>query len=430
MSSTEPNKSKTLYALVDCNNFFVSCEKVFNPHLTGKPVVVLSSNDGCVIARSKEAKMLGIPMGAPAFEYADLFRKYNVRVFSSNFALYADMSWRVMRTLERFTSDVHIYSIDEAFLVLEPTEIVDYCQEIKRTVLQHTGIPLSIGIGPTMTLAKVANDIAKKESVHRNVFSLENSNSREKVLQQLRVEDVWGIGRRISDFLHRQNIHTAGEFKDADDHWIRKSLSVVGLRMAWELRGIPCLSMDETPPPKKSITCSRSFGKLVSDLNELSEAIATHTARAAEKLREQESLASYIDIFVMTNKHHDSSYYANQIQIILPQPSNYTPKLIHYAKEGLKRIFREGFLYKRSGVIFNGLVSRHAYQLDLFIESHEKCEKKEQALMQIIDQLNHQYGRKTIKTVAEGIEQTWKSKREKCTPHYTTSWDELLIINI
>ena len=427
MSSINP--SKIFYALVDCNSFFVSCECVFNPHLQGKPVVVLSSNDGCVVARSKEAKKLGIPMGAPAFEYADLFRNYNVKVFSSNFSLYADMSARVMRTLERFSPEMQIYSIDEAFLILDVPHIVEYCKEIKRVVLKHTGIPISIGVGSTKTLSKVANDIAKKDAACQNIFSLENQDVREKVLQQLPVEDVWGIGRRIADFLHRNNIHTAGEFKDADDNWIRKNLSVVGLRMAWELRGISCLSMEETPPPKKTITCSRSFSRLVSDLDELLEAIASYTSRAAEKLRDQESLASYMDIFLMTNSHHDSYYYANQVQIILPQPSHYTPKLIHYAKEGLRRIFREGLLYKKTGLTLGGIVSNKAYQMDLFVEKNED-EAKEQAIMQVMDRLNHRYGRKILKTAAEGIEQPWKSKREQCTPHYTTSWKELLTIQI
>lgn len=428
MLSTEPNKKP--YALVDCNNFFVSCERIFDPTLKRKPVVVLSSNDGCVVARSKEAKMLGIPMGAPAFEYRDLFRNYNVKVFSSNFALYADISSRVMRTLEHFAPEVMIYSIDEAFLILEASQIEAYCQEIKRTVLQHTGIPISIGIGSTMTLAKVANDIAKKETIYQNVFSLENPEICERILQQLPVKEVWGIGRQIADFLNRQNIHTAGEFKDADDNWIRKHLSVVGLRMAWELRGIPCLSMDETPPPKKSITCSRSFSRLISNLDELLEAISTYTARAAEKLHDQESLASYLDVFLTTNKHHNSPYYTNQVQMILPQPTNYTSKLIHYAKEGLSYLFRNGLLYKKTGVILNGLVSKHAYQLDLFLKNNRECEKKEQALMKVIDELNHHYGRKVVKTAAEGIEQSWKSRRENCTPHYTTCWDELLTIKI
>lgn len=427
MSSIDP--SKKLYALVDCNNFFVSCERVFDPYLIGKPVVVLSSNDGCVVARSKEAKTLGIPMGAPAFKYADLFRNYHVKVLSSNFALYADMSSRVMRTLENFSPDLQIYSIDEAFLVLDVPDVVAYCQEMKQTVLKYTGIPISIGIGKTMTLSKVANDIAKKDPFCQNVFSLESSVVREKVLQQLPVEDVWGIGKRIADFLHRQDIHTAGEFKDADDNWIKKSLSIVGLRMAWELRGISCLSMEETPPPKKSITCSRSFSRPISDLDELLEAISTYTSRAAEKLRDQESLASYMDIFLMTNQHHDSPYYANQVQVILPQPSHYTPRLIHYAKRGLRHIFREGLFYKKTGLTLGGLVPSKAYQLDFFVENKGEQEK-ERAIMQVMDQLNQQYGYKIIKTAAEGIEQPWKSKRQNCTPHYTTCWNEILTIKI
>ncbi len=432
MSSIERNNiasNKKFYALIDCNNFFVSCERVFDSHLIKKPVVVLSSNDGCVIARSKEAKSLGIPMGAPAFEYANLFRNYNVKVLSSNFTLYADMSSRVMRTLERFSPDIQIYSIDEAFLVLEGDNLASYCHEIKHTVLKHTGIPISIGIGSTMTLSKVANDIAKKDASCQSVFSLENLEIKEKVLDKLPVQDVWGIGRRIADFLHRQNIHTAGEFKNADDHWIRKNLSVVGLRMAWELRGISCLSFEETPPPKKTITCSRSFSRHITELEELLEAISTYTSRAAEKLRDQESLASHMNVFLMTNRHLDSPYYVNQVQLTLPQPSNYTPKLIHYAKEGLKRIFREGLQYKKTGLTLGGIVSIHAYQLDLFVEKN-KLQEKEQVLMQLMDQLNHQYGRKIVKTAAEGIEQPWQSKREKCTPHYTTCWDDLLTIKI
>lgn len=429
MSFTDLNKSHTLYALVDCNNFFVSCERVFDPRLIGKPVVVLSSNDGCVIARSKEAKLLGIPMGAPAFEYAELFRNYQVKVLSSNFTLYADMSHRVMRTLEYFSPDIQIYSIDEAFLLLEAAHVESLSQKIVHRVLQHTGISISIGLGPTKTLSKVANDIAKKEASCQNVFSLKNLAIREKVLQRLPVQEVWGVGRQTAAFLHRQNIHTAWEFKEADDYWIKKNLSVVGLRMAWELRGIRCLSLEEAPSPKKSITCSRSFSRLLSEWDELQEAIATFTSRAAEKLREQESLASCMNVFLVTNKHHESPYYANQIQVTLPQPSNYSPTLIHYAKEGLKRIFQPGLHYKKTGLTLGGIVSKHAYQLDLFAERTES-EKKEQALIQVIDQLNHRYGRSTVKTAAEGIHQSWKSKREKCTPHYTTCWNEILTIRI
>lgn len=425
MSFTAPNKQ--LYALVDCNNFFVSCERVFDSRLLGKPVVVLSNNDGCVIARSKEAKKLGIPMGAPVFKFAELFRKYDVIVLSSNFTLYGDMSSRVMRTLERFTSDIQIYSIDEAFLLIDSKDAVSYCEEMRRIVLKHTGIPISIGIGTTMTLSKVANGRAKKTS--QGVVSLEHPEMRENVLQHLPVEDVWGIGRQIAAFLHRQNIHTAGEFKDKEDEWIKKNLSIVGLRMAWELRGIPCLSFEETPPPKKSITCSRSFSKEISDLDELMEAIASFTTNAAEKLREQESLASHLDVFVMTNKHLDSPYYANQVLVTLPQPSDYTPTLIQHAKECLKYLYKKEFLYKKAGIILGGIVSSQARQLDLF-EQENQNQKKEQALMKVVDQLNQQYGYRIIKTAAEGIEQSWKSKRDKCTPHYTTCWNEILNIKI
>lgn len=425
MSSINP--SKKCLALIDCNNFYVSCERVFDPHLRGKPVVVLSSNDGIVVARSKEAKQLGIPMGAAVFEYKDIIQNYGVIKLSSNYTLYGDMSHRVMSTLERFSPEIQIYSIDEAFLDIEASDPVDFCREIQRTVLKHTGIEISVGIGPTKTLAKVANDIAKKNS--KNMCSLQSLATQEEALEKLPVEDVWGIGRRLSNFLHRQNIHTAGDFKNADDNWIRKNLSVVGLRMAWELRGIACMTIDETPTPKKSITCSRSFSTNVSSLEELSEALATFTSRAAEKLREQESLASYLDVFLMTNRFQESSYYANQMQVVLPQPTNYTPQLIQFAKEGLKRIYREGFNYKKTGVTLGGLVPKSGYQMDLFAENSMQNEK-EQTLIELMDQLNSHYGRTVIKTAAEGIEQPWKSKRDICTPHYTTSWDELLTINL
>lgn len=424
MSSTDQNK--TCLALIDCNNFYVSCERVFDPKLIGKPVVVLSSNDGIVIARSKEAKQLGIPMGAPVFEYRDILKNYNVKQLSSNYTLYGDMSQRVMSTLNLFSPDIKIYSIDEAFLTINTPNSMADCQEIQRIILKHTGISTSIGIGPTMTLAKVANDIAKKNK--ENLFSLQKKEIQESVLQQLPVEDVWGIGHRLSSFLHRQNVHTAGEFKDTDDGWIKKNLSIVGLRMAWELRGISCLSMEEAPQPKKSITCSRSFSKSVISIEELFEAISTFVSRAAEKLREQDSLVSYLDVFVTTNKHHESPYYANQVQLIFPQPTNYTPQLIHFAKEGIKSIFREGLLYKKAGVTLGGLVPQASYQMDLF--GGNALQKKEDSLMKLMDQLNQQYGRKVIKIAAEGIQQPWKTRRDICTPHYTTNWDSLLTIKI
>lgn len=428
MSSTKSDKKK-LYALVDCNSFYVSCERVFDPRLIGKPVVVLSSNDGCIVARSKEAKELGIPMGAPAFEYAEIFRNYSVKVLSSNFTLYGDMSNRVMKTLEKFSPEIQIYSIDEAFIKLESEDPILYAHTIRQVVLQHTGIPISIGLGPTMTLSKVANDIAKKYPHYQNVFSLSELEMQNKVLYQLPVEDVWGIGRRISSFLHRQNIHTAGEFKEAEDGWIKKHLSIVGLRMAWELRGICCLSIEEVPASKKSITCSRSFSRLITDLKDLLEAVSNYASTAAKKLRNQGSLVSYVDVFLMTNKHHSSPYYSNLVQVIFPQPTAYTPQIIQYAKKGVEQIFREGLLYKKVGLTLGGLVPSHSYQMDLFVDNNEN-EKKEKILMEVMDQLNEKYGRKVVQSAAEGVTKTWKSKRENCSPCYTTKWSEILTIKI
>lgn len=426
MSSTKPNKS--LFALLDCNNFYVSCERVFNPRLTGKPVVVLSNNDGCVIARSNEAKALGVPMGAPAFQCRDLFNRHNIISCSSNYALYGDMSHRVMQTLTQFTPDLQIYSIDEAFLLMNGPTPAD-ALKIRQTVLQWTGIPVSIGIASTKTLAKVANRHAKKKLPQQGVFILEEEKLIKEVLSDLPVEDVWGIGRQLTVKLRKHGIYTAWELAQAEETWIKKNFSVVVLRTVLELRGISCLSLSEAVPAKKSIICSRSFGRAVTELDELSEALASYTARAAEKLREQGSVASFIEVFLESKRSGEEWVYAPAVQMILAEPTDYTPLLIQKAKEGLSRIFRSGLAYKKNGVMLGGILPHRFFQPNLFA-MHKTPVEKQRKLMELLDRTNARYGSGTLKFAAEGLLQPWKMKRDNSSPHFTTCWEDLLCVRI
>lgn len=427
MSFIKPAKS--FFALVDCNNFYASCERVFNPYLIGKPIVILSNNDGCVIARSNEAKGLGIPMGAPYFQYADFIKKNGVIALSSNYTLYGQMSQRVMQTLQTFTPDLEIYSIDEAFLIFTNESKLSFqAQQIKETVYQWTGIPVSIGIASTKTLAKVANRYAKKHHPKEGFFVLNDNVIQENILKKFPIEDVWGIGRQISGLLHQKGIRTAWELACTDDTWIKKNLSIVGLRTVWELRGISCLNLEEVAPPKKSIVCSRSFGSDVYTESDLAEALSSYVASAAERLRSQAGLASFLEIFLHTSRFKEEKY-NNSMYMTLQIPSDYTPDLIHYAKRGLSKIYRSGFAYKKVGIMLGGIVSNKAIQQDLFIDN-KTSDPKQRALMQLMDKTNAKYGKNKLKLAAQGITQSWKTKREKCTNHFTTSWDDLLQINI
>ncbi len=428
MSST--NRNKSLFALADCNNFYVSCERVFNPNLWNKPVVILSNNDGCVVARSNEAKALGIPMGAPAFKYAALFQTNRVIVYSSNYALYGEMSQRVMQMLSQHTDELEIYSIDEAFLLVD-----DPCQEtslrtIRNSVLQATGIPVSIGVAPTKTLAKAANLFAKKQRQQDGFFILSDDSVRKELLKHMPVEDIWGIGWRISKTLHSHQIHTAWDLVNTADHWIRKNLSVVGLRTVWELRGIPCLSQQEAPPPKKSIVSSRSFGIEVKEESHLAEAVSNYTATAAEKLRNQKSVASFLEVSITTNRFKEGPAYSNSIHITLPQPTDYTPLLIHYAKHGLNKIYKSGYSYKKAAILLGGIVSNRSLQQDLFTQQMRPSPDKQQKLMQIMDRANSKYGKDSLKLAAQGISKPWQMKRRMSSPRFTTCWNEILLIRI
>jgi len=421
MSSTGQNN---WYFLIDCNQFFVSCEQLFNPKLLGKPTVVLSSNDGCVVSRSKEAKEIGIPMGAPLYQLEQLMKRYKVHALSSNFELYGDMSFRVMQVLSTFSPDMEEYSIDEAFLKITALNPLPIAIQIKAAVERLTGIPVSIGIGITKTLAKVAGDIAKKKSsgcffLHDNV---------DEILAKLSPVDIWGIGNRIAADLKSYHIHTALDVKKADDTWIQKKFSVVLLRTVWELRGRECIKHIEVDTPRKSITSSKSFGRPVTELTDLEEAVSTYMAKASSKLRKEGSLAKVICVFISTSRFQEDSYYNYRI-ITLPQSSDYTPDLISYAKSALKQIFKEGYSYKKAGVTLFELSPKNCVQLDLFSPPPSTNTKHSEA-MQVLDKIKSRLGKDAICFASEGIDKSWKGKQQHTSSRFTTRWDELLTIKI
>ena len=412
-----------LFALVDCNNFFVSCERAFNPALINKPVAILSNNDGCVIARSNELKALGVPMGAPAFEWAALFKKHAVRVYSSNFTLYGDMSARVMQVLIQFAPEIEIYSIDEAFLELEGIKhAAIYAQLIRATVKQWTGIPVSIGIGPTKTLAKIANHLAKKQLQYHGVCDLSQHSNLDVILKTVPVADVWGVGFRYAKFLQKYGVMTAYDLKSAPDEWIRKNMTIMGLKTVWELRGISCLPLEDVVPEKKSITCSRSFGKPVTSLAELQEAVAEYVTVAAEKLRAQKLCASVMQVFVIAREpgQEKRNWYTSTIK--LPIATSYTPHLLEHASRVAKDMFKKNYIYKKAGITLTGLVSKHEVQHSLFFVQSSDKQKK---IMTVLDAVNQKWGRSTAFFAASGINRIWRARRARISPAYTTRWDQL-----
>jgi DNA polymerase V len=418
----------TLFALIDCNNFYVSCERVFQPALWGKPVVVLSNNDGCVIARSEEAKALGIPMGLPAFQLADLLQVHPIEVFSSNYTLYGDMSARVMTTLAQWTRDVEVYSIDEAFLHLSalPSDaLAAYGQTMRTTIHQWTGIPVSIGIGTTKTLAKLANRLAKRSAEARGVVTLTSPAAVEATLAQTPIEDLWGIGPGYTRRLKAHDIRTALQLQNVNDRWVRQQLGIVGLRIVWELRGISCLPLERCPPPKQSLMVSRSFGRPITALTEMREAVATYTTRATEKLRRAQRAAGVLTVFLMTNRFADEPQYANSVTIPLPVATQDTAELIQYAFRGIEQLFHEGYRYKKAGVILTALVPAHQVQTHLF-DQHDR--ERSQRLMAALDALNTQWGTGTVRYGAVGLQPRWRMRCGRRSPRYTTRWQELVVV--
>ncbi len=416
---------KTRFALVDCNNFYASCERVFDPRLIGRPLAILSNNDGCVIARSEEVKRLGVPMGAPAHEHKATFEKNAVVVMSSNYALYGDMSARVMETLRPCVPTMEVYSIDEAFLALEDWQGVEFARELRARVRQWTGIPVSIGIGPTKTLAKMANRLAKKTPELGGVLDLETVRDMDELLARVPCEDIWGIGKRLAVRLAAGGIRTACDLKHGEAAWVRKTLGVVGERIRLELQGVSCLALEEVPAPKKGIASAKSFGRPVESLRELEEALATYTARAAEKLRAGRLLARQVHVFVATNPFSARQpQYSAGAQTALVRPSNHTPDLIAAALELLREIYRPGHQYKKTGIFVTDLIAESDLQPDLFDAAPEAAGRV-QELDQIVDGLNRKLGRNAIRYGSMGVKSRWAMRQDRRSRKFTTRWDEL-----
>ena len=422
MSSIKYTTKKNKIALVDCNSFYVSCERLFNPKIQKKAVVVLSNNDGCVISRSREAKDLGIKMGEPYFKVKELVKKNKVEVYSSNYALYGDISRRVMKVLKTFSPKVEIYSIDEAFIDLsfiDEKGVEDYGREIRSRVLKWTGIPTSVGIGSTKTLSKVANHIAKKEKA--GVIYL-NTNIDEK-LKKFPIEDVWGVGKQLSKFYHKNNISNAYDLKNVSNTWVKKGTNVLGAKTAMELRGIPCIDLQIDQEKRKNCCVSRSFGRKVKDLNELEESVITHCLNAAEKIRADDQIAKTITVFIRTSPFDKNRrYYSNSKTIDLAIPTSNSIELIKNAVKALTDIYKYGYAYQKAGIILSGLKDANQNDQNLLTPLLENKSKK---LMKAIDYTNTKYGRYAISIAQAGLSKGWKMRREHSSKIDTASFDSL-----
>ena len=417
-----------MYGLIDCNNFYASCERVFQPSLNGKAVVVLSNNDGCVIARSAEAKALGVPMGEPAFKLKELIDRNQIAVFSSNYVLYGDMSNRVMTTVRAFVPQMEIYSIDEAFLSFDGFENIDLKEmglQLVKTVVRNTGIPVSLGIAPTKTLAKVANKFAKKYKNYHNVCIIDSEDKREKALKMTDIGDVWGIGRQYKKKLAYHSINTAWDFTMRSKNWVRQQMGVVGERTWLELRGTPCIET-ETTGAKKSICTSRSFGERLTSIEPTAEAVANFAASCAEKLRAQHTMAASVMVFIHTNPFATNQpQYYNQMTLQLPVASNDSTEIISYALQALNSIFKQGYEYKKAGVVVGNISPERPLQTNLF---DTRNRSKYHKAMQAMDKLNASFGRQKVKIAAQGFDRKWKLKNEKLSPCYTTNINDILTV--
>lgn len=417
-----------MYALIDCNNFYASCERVFQPHLRGKPIVVLSNNDGCVIARSNEAKTLGVPMGALAHEYESLFREKKIHVFSANFALYGDMSNRVMQIIHDYSPEVEVYSIDESFMKLDGLVVKDWQEfgiRIRDRIFQETGIPTSIGFAQSKALAKLANRIAKKfPNQTQGSYVIETEEQRIKALKWLKVEDIWGIGRKHARRLYRIGVKTAFDFVELDDNYVRSTFSVVGLRLKKDLEGEPTIQMEDIQP-KKNIATTRSFERNLTEFTDIKERITTFTVSCAEKLRKQQSECNALMVFIHTNFHRkDLPQYSRNIVVKIPYPTNSSIELTRFAVLGLKQIFKQGFHYKKAGVIVMSFTPESEKQLVLFDESNPR----HKVLMKTMDGLNTRFGQQKIKLASQDLKRIWKMKQQKLSKHFTTRIEDIIIV--
>ncbi len=417
-------------ALIDVNNFYVSCERVFNPMLEGVPIVVLSNNDGCAVARSNEVKALGVKMGQPWFELKDLAKKHGIIAYSSNYTLYADMSNRVMSILSEYSPKQEIYSIDECFLDLEGfQDQLQHGFNIRQRIRQCTGLPVCVGIGSTKTLSKLANHIAKKNDEFNGVCDLNSlpPTLHDEWLNKVAVGEVWGIGRKLAPRLNKHGIKTVLDLKHANSKRLREEFSVVMEKTVREINGVACIEMEEISPPKKQIISSRSFGVTVKDIVSLEESVSSHIARAAEKLRRQLSYAGSVTVFITTSRFNEpSENYSNEYKIKLPTQSDDTLLLTKVALWGLHKIYKRGYKYNKAGVMLSDMVDADHRQLDLFGLRFEDSKSKK--LMKVIDQINARMGKGTIKLASQGVDQHWKMKQGSRSQGYTTEWDELVAV--
>lgn len=421
---------KSIFALIDCNNFYASCERVFDPSLRHKPIAILSNNDGCIIARSDEAKKAGVEMGVPAFKIKDLIKKKNVVMKSSNYALYGDMSRRVMDTLRNLTPKVEPYSIDEAFIEfpkLIADDLEQFGREIRTTVKRWTGLPVSVGIAPSKTLAKIANERAKSNPKYNGVLNLVDAPQLDGLLKQTALTDIWGIGAGLSQRLFKEGIRNAYQLKQQINRkeWVRGKISVTGLRTVMELNGDPCLEVENIQDPRKGIMTSRSFGKAVTNYNDLSEAIAQFISISAEKLRAQNSVASLLHVTLRTNKYSTyKSKYKYSIAFPLHMPTANTAYLIKCGHACLDRLYQRNLRYKKASVMLTGILSESEVQTDLF--SNDQYTVDEYKLMQKVDEINTKYGTETTHFASTGIDRPWQMKQEYLSPKFTTNWDDIL----
>lgn len=418
------------FALVDVNNFYVSCERVFNPKLRDKPVVVLSNNDGCAVARSNEVKALGIGMGAPWFKFKDLAKQHGIVAYSSNYALYADMSNRVMSILSHYSPNQEVYSIDESFLDLTAftnRDLIQYAQNMRQRILQWTGLPVCVGIGASKTLAKIANHCAKKRSEFNGVCNLNQLTEHEcnQLLSKIDVGEVWGVGRKLAPKLKALGIESVLDLKQASPDRLREQFGVVMEKTARELNGIVCIELEEIRPNKQQILSSRSFGHPVRDYNSLAESITLYMSRAAEKLRRQQSYAGVVHVYIRTSPFkEDEPFYSNGRTIALPSPTDNTMQLVQVALWILKQIYKPNFNYAKAGVMLGELVQADGLQVDMF--GFNPLNTKSAKLMETLDSINKKMGKESIKLASEGFTRPWKMKQGNKTPSYTTSWDELI----
>lgn len=419
-----------MYGLADCNNFYASCERVFNPSLQNLPVVILSNNDGCVISRSNEAKKIGIKMGQPIFELEALVKKKAVKVLSSNFVLYGDMSSRVMDNLKKFSPSTEVYSIDEAFLNLSGIEISKLQNlglEIVNTIKKNTGIPLSLGISNTKTLAKVANKLCKKYPKLNGVCVMTKKEDIAKVLKKFPIEDVWGIGRRYSKKLMNMGVITAYDFTQLSPLWIRSNMSIVGLKTWKELNGEPCIEFEENVSDKKQICTSRSFSKNLDEIEELYKSIAHFASISAEKLRRQRSVTGQIQIFILTNVYReDLPQYYQSIVVPLENHTDSTIELVKIACKALTKIYKPGYKYKKAGIILSDISRKNETPGSLFCETDLV---KHHNLMTTVDNLNTKFGKHFVKLAAEGVEGI-KANRNLLSPKYTTDWNDIIEVKV